>query len=508
MLAGIDYFVVIAYIVGMLLLGLYFRKFVSSSDDFFLAGKSLPFWAIGMSIVVSDIGALDFVGVSGQAYRYGISVGNFDWIGSVPAMLLAAFIFIPYFWRGGMYTIPEYLGRRYNQKVRTIASVTWIVFFALDLGVLFWSSAVLMNILLGWSIWTSILITAGVVGLYTYFGGITAVIMTDVVQMIIMFVGGFALVYLSLDAVGGWENMVDKITNMGPEYRSHFHIIQPSDTKSPFPWTGILFGLTFVMANAYMIGNQAIVQRCLTAKNEWHAKASMIFASGLKMLIPIVVLFPGLMAVVVHPGLLDGDQALPMMIKTILPPGLVGLMFAAFFAGLMSSVDSLLNSTATLFTKDIYEPYIKKGADDKHYLKVGQVTTLVLLIIGVATAPISSDFPGIYVAIQTFMSFFQGPLFAILLLGIFWKRTTQYGGLSALVIGIASAILMNVFKARFFTIEDPFLYISWWSFVVGFIVNVIVSLFTKPFSNDYLKGLVFDSKIMSSAKVITVSKDK
>src|SRR5690606_18913193 len=215
----------------------------------------------------------------------------------------------------------EYLGRRYNQKVRTIASVTWILFFALDLGVLFWASAVLLNVLMGWPIWVSIFATAGVVGLYTYFGGITAVIMTDVVQMVIMFIGGFALVFLSLYEVGGWDNMVEKISTMGPEYRSHFDIIQPSDTKSPFPWTGILFGLTFVMANAYMIGNQAIVQRCLTAKNEWHAKASMIFASALKMLIPILVLFPGLMAIVVHPGLEDGDLALPMMIKSILPPG-------------------------------------------------------------------------------------------------------------------------------------------------------------------------------------------
>lgn len=497
MLAGIDYFIVIAYIVGMLLLGLYFKKFVNTSEDYFLGGKSLPFWAIGMSIVVSDIGALDFVGVSGQAYRYGVSVGNFDWVGSVPAMLLAAFIFIPYFWRGGMYTIPEYLGRRYNKSVRTIASATWILFFALDLGVLFWASAVLLNVLMGWPIWISILSTAGVVGLYTYFGGITAVIMTDVVQMIIMFVGGFALVFLGLHAVGGWENMVEKISAMGPEYQSHFDIIQPSDTTSPFPWTGILFGLTFVMANAYMIGNQSIVQRCLTAKNEWHAKASMIFGSALKMFIPILVLFPGLMAVVVHPDLADGDQALPMMIKSILPPGLVGLMFAAFFAGLMSSVDSLLNSTATLFTKDIYEPFIKKGASDKHYLKVGQITTLVLLVFGVATSPISSDFPGIYVAIQTFMSYFQGPLFAILLLGIFWKRTTQWGGLSALIIGIAFAVFLNVFKEHFFHIEDPFLYISWWSFLVGFVINIVVSLCTKKHSEKELQGLVFNTKIVT-----------
>ncbi|RLD35929.1 MAG: sodium transporter [Bacteroidetes bacterium] len=494
MLAGIDYFVVIAYIVGILLLGYYFKRYVNSSEDYFLGGRSLPFWAIGMSIVVSDIGAMDFVGVSGQAYRYGISVGNFDWIGSVPAMLLAAFIFIPYFWKGGMYTIPEYLGKRYNPTVRTIASLTWIIFFAVDLGVLFWASAVLLNVLMGWPIWASILITATVVGIYTYFGGITAVVMTDVVQLVIMFVGGLTLVFLALYEVGGYNELVDKITTMGPEYRQHFDLIQPSTTKTPFPWTGILFGLTFVMANAYMIGNQAIVQRCLTAKNEWHAKASMIFGSALKMLIPILVLFPGLMAIIIHPGLEDGDRSLPMMIKSTLPPGLIGLMFSAFFAGLMSSVDSLLNSTATLFTKDIYEPYIKKGADDKHYLKVGKITTLVLLLVGVATSPISSRYPGIYVAIQTFLSYFQGPMFSILLLGIFWKRTTQWGGLSGLVIGIAFAVYLNTFKSQFFTIEDPFLYVSWWSFLLGFVVTVLVSVFTSPYSESRLSGLVYSSK--------------
>ncbi len=200
------------------------------------------------------------------------------------------------------------------------------------------------------------------------------------------------------------------------------------------------------------------------------------------------------MAIIIHPGLEDGDQSLPMMIKSTLPPGLIGLMFSAFFAGLMSSVDSLLNSTATLFTKDIYEPYIKKGANDKHYLKVGKITTLVLLLVGVATSPISSRYPGIYVAIQTFLSYFQGPMFAILLLGIFWKRTTQWGGLSGLVIGIAFAVYLNTFKSQFFTIEDPFLYVSWWSFLLGFVVTVLVSVFTSPYSESRLDGLVYSTK--------------
>ena len=184
--------------------------------------------------------------------------------------------------------------------------------------------------------------------------------------------------------------------------------------------------------------------------------------------------------------------ALPMMIKSIMPPGLVGLMFSAFFAGLMSSVDSLLNSTATLFTKDIYEPFIKKGATDKHYLKVGKMTTLVLLVVGVATSPISGKYPGIYVAIQTFLSYFQGPLFAILLLGMFWKGTTQWGGLSGLLIGIGFATILNTFKETFFTIQDPFLYVSWWSFVAGFVIAITVSLFTSPHPEKMLEGLVYN----------------
>jgi len=491
MLSGIDYFVVSSYLIGILILGYYFRKFVDSSDDYFLGGRTLPFWAIGMSIVVSDIGALDFVGVSGQAYRFGLSPANFDWIGSVPAMLLAAFIFVPDFWKAKLYTIPEYLGRRYNPSVQTIASLTWIIFFALDMGVLFWASGLLLETLMGWPIWLSILITAGVTGLYTYFGGITAVVMTDVVQLIIMFIGGFTLVFLSFYHIGGWDGLVTKVDAMGPAYQNYFKLILPTDTKTPFPWTGILFGLTFVMANAYMIGNQTIVQRCLTAKNVWHAKASMIFAGFLKMLIPVLVMFPGLVAIVLLPDLKDGDQALPMMIKEILPPGLIGLMFAAFFAGLMSSIDSMLNSTATLFTKDIYQKYFKKDGADKHYLFVGKIVTVSILLFGVITAPISGYFAGLYVAVQTFLSYFQGPIFAILLLGILWKGATQWGGLAGFLGGILSSFLMYQFEDSLFSIQDAFLYVSWWSFVTGFVITVVVSLFTKPHSDERISGLVY-----------------
>ena len=490
MLSGIDYAVVIAYLVGIMILGLYFARFVRSADDFFLSGKSLPFWVVGMSIVATDISAMDFVGVSGQSYRFGMAVGNFDWLGSMPAMLLAAFIFIPYFWKAGLYTIPEYLGRRYNDHVRAVASLTWIIFFALDLGVLFWATAVMFEPLMGWKPWFSIIVTAVVVGVYTFFGGLTAVVMTDVVQMIIMFVGGATVLVVGLYHAGGWGDLVDKISAMGDAYQNHFKLVQPADTQTPFPWTGILFGLTFVMSNAYMIGNQAIVQRCLATKSVWHAKASMLTGAFFKMFIPVLVMFPGLIALGAFPGLEDGDQAFPTLVKSLLPPGLRGLLFAGFLAGLMSTIDSILNSTATLWTKDIYEKYIKKGASDRHYMIVGQLATVVLLIFGVLTSPLSKQFPGIYVAIQTFLSFFQGPVFSILLLGMFWPRATQWGGLVGLVGGIGTSVLLYLFKDHLFTIEEPFLYISWWSFVAGVLLNVATSLVTRRHPEERLSGLV------------------
>lgn len=491
MLNGIDYVVVSGYLLGTLILGLYLGKFVSSSHDFFLGGKMHSFWVIGMSIVATDIGAQDFVAVSGQAYRYGISAANFDWIGSVPAMLLAGFIFIPYFWKGGMYTIPEYLGKRYNEGVQTIASLTWIVFFAFDLGVMLWASALVFDTIMGWNVWVSIIVTASVTGVYTLLGGLTAVMMTDVVQFIIMYVGGAAVVFLGLYHVGGFTGLFEKVQAMGEAYQNHFELIQPANTDTPFPWTGILFGLTFVMSTAYMIGNQAIVQRCLSAKNEWHAKMGMITGAFWKMFIPVLVLLPGMIANVTHPNLQDGDQAFPELVRAVLPPGLLGLMFAAFLAGLMSSISSLVNSTATLWTKDIYEKYINKHATDKHYLRIGQATTALLFIFAVLTAPICTKFEGIYIAIQTFLSFFQGPTFAILLLGIFWTRTTQWGGLFGLIGGMTVSFYLFIFQETYFTIEDPFLYISWWSFLAGFVIAVAVSLVTQPYPIERLFGLVY-----------------
>ncbi|MGD9347587.1 MAG: hypothetical protein PVH84_17100, partial [Candidatus Aminicenantes bacterium] len=228
-------------------------------------------------------------------------------------------------------------------------------------------------------------------------------------------------------------------------------------------------------------------QRTLGARSEWDAKAGMMFAAFPKMLIPILVVLPGLLALALNPGLAgaDMDKAFPWLIKNLLPAGLAGLVFAAFMAALISSVDSTLNSAATLWTRDIYQRFFKKDASNKHYLKVGRILTLVFVLWAIAFAPVTKTFPGIYVAMQTLLSIFQGPTFAITLLGIYWKRANQWGGLAGLLGGVA------ISSSMFFITETSFLYIAWWSFLGAMFFTIVISLLTKPEPMEKLEGLVY-----------------
>ena len=296
-LHAIDMVIIGIYVIGTLALGTYFGKYVKSAGDFFVAGKALPFWAIGMSVVVSDIGATDFMTLSGAGYKYGIAAANFDWIGSMPAMAFAAFIFIPYFWRAGVFTIPEFLGKRYNAGVQLIHASIWGVFLLVMLAVMLWLTASMLDGVLqieGIGKYHYVWGIAVVAGIYTVSGGLAAVVMTDVVQLVVMFVGGAALSILCLVEVGGWTNMTETILAM-PGHENHFTLLLPHDSETPYPWTGIVFGLGIVMATGYMAGNQAVVQRTLGARTEWDAKGGMLFAGFLKVFIPwLIALLGGL----------------------------------------------------------------------------------------------------------------------------------------------------------------------------------------------------------------------
>ncbi len=499
-LSTIDVIIVIVYLTGICAFGLRLGKFIKSDEDYFLGGKKLPWWAIGMSMVVSDIGALELVGLAGAAYMYGIAVANFDWIGCIPAMIVGAFIFIPHYWRSKVYTIPEFLGLRYNQFVRVLVALIWGVFMAFMLGIFLYSAAKTMNILMGWPINASILIVAFVVGIYTLFGGLTAVVYTDSIQFIVLFCGSIIILTIAFFKVGGWGNLIDTVTSMGEQYQHHFELTVPADTPTPYGWASILFGLAFVLSPAYWLGNQAIVQRNLGARSEYDAKKSVLWGAFLKLFIPIILVGPGLAGIALHPGLKNGDDIYPTLIHDLLPPGLTGLVFAAFLAALMSSVDSYLNSAATLWTKDIYQKLFRPDETKRHYMIVGRIFTGFFIVSGVVLAPMTERFPSIFGYMQTMLSIFQGPILAIIVLGILWPRANGAGAVSGLFCGVITSSTLFWIKDLVFNCPEPFLYIAWWAFLAGLVATVTVSLLTEPIPREKIEDLLFTGSTGKSKK--------
>jgi SSS family solute:Na+ symporter len=501
-IASIDLVIIATYMIGMMVIGGYFARYIHTAGDLFLAGRALPFWAVGFSIVASDIGAIDLVFGSGGAYKYGIAQANFDWIGSMPAVLFAAFVFVPYYWRAGVFTVPEFLGRRYNSAVQTIQALIWLAFMAANVAMMLWTAAKILHPILGWEPHFAIVATAILVGVYTVSGGLAAVVMTDVMQVVVMFVGTGALVVLSLWEAGGWSAIVERINAEGGG-QDFFRLLLPHSAPTPYPWTGIVFGLGLVMSTAYFVGNQAVLQRALGARSEWDAKAGMLMAGLLKLLIPVLMFVPGLAARALYPRLASPDDAVPTLVADLMPPGLTGLMFAAFFAAIMSSVDSYLNSCVTVFVADLYSKGYRlitaRPLSDRHGLILGRWFTVALLVAGCYFAPIMGRFETLYVGLQTMLSLFQGPTLALLLLGILWPRATGWGGLIGLLVGVSMTSLLTILGNAVFPSSDPFLFISFWSFVVTAAVTALVSLFTRPEPPEKLRGLVYGQVLHDAA---------
>jgi len=585
-LGGIDYFIIIVYLIGTVLFGMYIGRKMKSGDDYFLAGRSLPWWAIGMSLVVTDIGAVDMVGIAGAAYLYGIVLGNYDWLGSVPVMIVGAFLFIPMFWKSKVSTIPEWLGARYNQSVRTISAVIWGIVTAFGLGVTLYATALMFNLLLDlnpkvvvvtesqpvrekvvdatgagkshdfiflsdysqiqqviddkdpnlvlidqdwsgalssesaiisfdeneitsdwgeammhkarpptWTLMYSIIIMSVLIGTYTLFGGLKAVVYTDVLQCIVMLGGSLFVLFFGIYRLGGISEFVSIIQSLGPRAQDHFELILSVDTATPHPWSGIFLGLGLVLANAYWFGNQNMVQRTLGAKSEADAKASYVFGSILKILIPFAMVIPGIIALAHNPNITDADKAMAILVKDILPTGILGLFFAAFLAGLMSSVDSALNSGATIWTKDVYQKFFKPNATPADLLIIGRWITGAMLAIAIFFAQFATRFESIYDLSQTILSLFQGPSLAIIAIGMLWKRATGKAALVSLLSGVAFAGMLmwvnNNASVPLFQVSEPFLYVAWWSFVLSVVILIVVSLNTPPEPESKLKGLVY-----------------
>jgi SSS family solute:Na+ symporter len=462
----LDLAIIVGYLLLITFIGLRLSGRVKSARDFFLAGRSLTWWVIGLSIIGTNIGANSYVGAAGNAFNVGIAQANFEWIGAIPAMILASLVFIPLYWKAGVYSIPEYLGMRYNQAVRVTAAVITSVVAVFAIGVALWALALTLQTYLGWPIWVGILVTGTVVGLYSIAGGLAAVAFTDTLQVCIMFVGGLVIVGLGISETGGLNNFADILISENP---NHLQAYLPADHEG-FPWPGVILGLGIVLSPAYWCAGQAILQRSLGAKTQWDASAGMMFAAFAKIFVPLLVVFPGLLALVMHAELEYPDMALPWVIKNVLPPGISGLMFIAIIAALQSTIDSGINSTSLLVTRDIRYVLIKNSNPDND-LKIGRWLTLIILLLAMCTAPLIAEMGGIYTFIQTILSLFQGPMLALLLLGAFTRRATPQAGLWTLISGVLVATVILWAGVNM-------LYVAFASFVYALIALWVLSGFT------------------------------
>ncbi len=489
----IDYLSIAVYLAGTLGLGFWIGRRVHSGRDFFLGGRNLPWWAVGFSLVATDIGGTDLVGVGGAAFRHGLAVANFEWIGCVPAMMLGAFFFIPILWRANVTTIPEFLERRFDVSVRTAVAVCWFVFMACNLGIMLFASAKMAQQLFGWSLPIGIVGAALVVGLYTCSGGLAAVVYTDVLQCVVMIGGCILVLVLGVAHVGGIEALMQQVRELDGAGENRLSLVLPVDTTTPFPWPGILFGLGAILGPAYWNGNQAIVQRSLGARSEHEAAASYVWGSLIKNLIPVLIAVPGLVALVMNPSLPDADASYPWLVNALLPIGLRGVFVAAFVAALMSNVDSYLNSAATILVNDLYKRFLRPTSSERELLNVGRITTLVLMgwAIGFALSLVHMK-EGIYALFQTLMAFFQGPAFAVLLLGLVWKRATSLGALLGFLSGVCLGVTLFLLNRPsvcdalglepLFRIPQPYLYFSIWAFAATLFVTWAVSVLSRPAS--------------------------
>jgi SSS family solute:Na+ symporter len=414
---------------------------------------------------------------------------NFDFVGCTLPLLLAAFLFMPFFWSSDVTTIPEYLGRRYNVAVRTFFAVVWSLFMVGTIATILVSAAAMFEGLLGWSFWVSVGVTSVLVGLYTASGGLRAVVATDVVSCVVLVAGAAMICVLGLREVGGVGELVQRV-NALPWTDEHFDLL-PSPSHSAYPWPAVVLGLGLVLGPAYWVGNQAIVQRTLGTRSQEDARASYVLCAVIKLVFPVLLVLPGLIALALFADELgapaagwDANQVLPLMVKRLVPPGALGVLLGAFVAGIMDNLDSYINSASTLLVTDLYRPFLKPDASDADCLRLGRYLVVGLLALGaILSFEVKSRFGSVFEAFQTFLSFFQGALFALLLFGMLTRRATAMGGVAGMIAGVLTSALLN---AR----GQLYLWTAFWSFAAASVVLVLVSAFTSPKSEDELRGLV------------------
>ncbi len=499
-LHAVDYAIIGGYILVMILVGYSLKKYMKTGEDFFLSGRSLPSWITGLAFLSANLGALEVIGMVANSAKYGISTVHFYWLGAIPAMIFLGVFMMPFYYGSKVKTVPEYLKLRYNEATRGLNAISFAIMTILMSGISLYAMALLFKLMLGWSLTGSILFAAVVVLLYVFWGGLSSSIYNEVIQFFLIWLGLMPIVFLGLKQVGGFAGLTAKLK---PELLHAWQHFGTSQNPLGVSWVPLVLGLGFVLSFGYWTTDFLVVQRALASKNINSARMTPIIASFPKMLVPIIVVIPGLIALLVLPEFSQTaagqapayNEALIRLMSHYLPNGVLGLAITALLASFMSGMAGNVTAFNTIWTYDIYGTYIKKGKSDEHYLKMGRYATVFGIIVSVGTAYIVQSFPNLMDYMQLIFSFFNAPLFATFLLGMFWAGATAWGGFFGLLSGIgAAAVHYGLYKAGLIHYASDMaanFYQAWWAWLVDFVVTIGVSLFTKKRNVEDLKGLVY-----------------
>ncbi len=505
----VDYLIIVAYLVVTVGIGYALRRYMKTGEDFFLSGRSLPTWVTSLAFLSANLGALEVIGMVANSAKYGILTVHFYWIGAIPAMVFLGVFMMPFYYQSKIKSVPEYLKYRYNEATRALNAVSFAIMTVLMSGISMYAMALLFELMLGWSLTSSILLSALVVLIYVFWGGLSSSIYNEVIQFFLIWFGLLPLVYIGLEAAGGIGGLAARL----PESFFHAWSMMGSAETNPLgvDWFGVVLGLGFVLSFGYWTTDFLVVQRAMASHNLTSARQTPIVAAFPKMLVPILVVAPGLIAVSVLPEYAPGvenpnyNQALVQLMLHYLPNGILGLAITGLLASFMSGMAGNVTAFNTVFTYDIYSQYIKRDQTDAHYLLVGKYTTVVGVLVSIGTAYIVSGFPNLMDYMQLIFSFFNAPLFATFLLGMFWKRATPWGGFWGLLAGIlASATHYLLYRLGVLTYVSDMganFYQAWWAWLTDFIVTIGVSLITKPKNVEELRGLVYGLTAHDAGKV-------
>jgi solute:Na+ symporter, SSS family len=523
-LAPVDILILVLYFALVVFIGFYAKGKANTSEDFFLAGREMTAWIAGLSFVSANLGSLELMGWAGAAYQYGILAAHWYWIGAIPAMLFLGIVMMPFYYISKTHSVPGYLQLRFGEGARAVSAVSFAVMTILMSGVNMYAMALVMKTVLGWNISFSIWVGAATVALYVMLGGLRSAIINEVLQFVLIWAGAAMIPILGLIEAGGWTKLKAQIAvNVGTTDYGHMWSTLGSFKDNPMGvhWTGIVFGLGFVISFGYWTTDFLVVQRVLSANNLRSAKLAPVIGAAFKMAVPFIVILPGLLALAVLKNA-DGsimhlvpesvaattgqhsyNEVLPLMLIRYCGPGLLGLGITALIAGFMSGMAGNVSAFSTVWTYDLYGAFINKKASDKHYVAMGRWSTVIGMLVSIGTAYLVMNAASIMDYVQALFSFFIAPLFGTVILGMLWKRATHMGGFLGLLAGTVSSVGMFIWvqvdagALRYIAMSanaKPMaenLYRALWSWIICVVVTVVVSLVTKPVPTAQLAGLVY-----------------